>query len=346
MFNNLKIAVVGAGNVGRTLSVMLSSNNYNVEAVIGVDPSSIHIDNSCAYDIDGDFGKKTHLVHIVPNVADLSDDIDIIFVCTKIFDAVPLLRILRKKIKPDGAIVTIQNLFWIDRMSKLVHPKNSVCMYLDFACVTKHNVTYVKNFDGIKLGIYNKDAYPALTIVHEVLSSFCKVTDVKDIIGFSIGRSIINTTINSLGAISGYTLREILLDRNGKYLFKKLISEEVNLFNKLNIKICPYDNKLDYYLFTENSFRGKIYRSRIFRLLRINNGNVVSTALRDFEYNRKSELLVVLDSFVKHAGLKHLRIPYTKEIFEMLKEISHGKRRIHELAFYEKRLVNIGEWLW
>lgn len=343
MFNDLKIAVVGAGNVGRTLSVMLACNDYDVEAVIGSNNASICIEDKYLYDIDGDFGKKSHLVKIVPTVEDLSEDLDIIFVCTKIYDAVPVIKVLRKKIKSNGAIVTIQNLFWIDRVASIIYPKNSVCMYLDFACSTKNNVTYVKDFDGVKLGVYSKDAYEPLNIVHQVLSSFCKVTDVKDIVGFSSGRSIINTAINSLGAVSGYSLKDILLDRNGRYLFKKIIYEEVNLFDKFNIKIYPYDNKLDYYLFTENSFRGKIYRSKIFGLLRKNNGNVVSSTLRDFENNRKSELMVVLDSFVKHAGLKNIRIPYTKEIFEMLKEISNGKKRIHKDAFYEKRLVNIGE---
>ena len=105
----------------------------------------------------------------------------------------------------------------------------------------------------------------------------------------------------------------------------------------------PYDDKLDYYEFTKNSFRGKIYRHKIIRLLIKNNGEVRSSALRDFENKRKSELIITMDSFLKHSAQKSIDVPYTKEIFKILNEISKGEKRINENVFYEKRLVSIGE---
>lgn len=342
----IKIGIVGAGNVGRVLGVILSVSGYSVEVVTGTKAHNIQIDNYSAYEIAGDFGNKSYLVKVIPEVNNLQDNLDMIFVCTKIFDAIPVLRILQKKIKPDGAIVTIQNNFWIDRVVNYINPENLVLMYLDFSCATIGKRTQVRNFDGIKLGVLRKEAYQKMEVVHDILSNVCKVKDTSDIIGLTIGRSIINTTISSLGAISGLKLKDILLDRNGRYLFIKSIEEKVKLFKSVGIKITPYDNKLDYYMFVENSWKGKIYRHKIIKLLINNNGNIRSSALRDFENKRKCELIVTLDSFLKHSVLKKIDTPYTREIYSMLNEISKGERTIYADAFYEKRLVDIGVKKW
>lgn len=346
MKNPIKIGIVGAGNVGRTLSVMLSANGYYVEAVTGKSPHNIQIDNYTAYEITGDFGNKQYLVRVIADIVDLSKDLDIIFVCTKIFDAVPMLKVLREKIKPTGAIVTIQNMFWIDRVASLVDPNNMVCMYLDFSCKTVGKKTYVKNSDGIKLGVVRKEAFDKLEMVHDVLSNVCRVKDTNDIVGITLGRNIINISISSLGAISGLKLKDILLDRNGRYLFVKIIEEEMSLLNLMNIKVMPYDGKLDYYKFLKNDIPGKLYKRKIMRLLIKNNGNIVSSALRDFEFGRKSELLVVLNNFIKYSSFRGLKVPYIREIYDMLCQISKNERRISEDAFYDKKLVKIGEKKW
>lgn len=342
MFKPLKIGIVGAGNIGRVLGVTLSVSGYAVEMVTGKNPHNIQIDNYCAYEIAGDFGNKSYLVNVLDDVEDLSDNLDIIFVCTKIFDAIPILSRLESKLSPIGTIVTIQNNFWIDRIVKYIDPSKLVFMYLDFSCATIGKCTQVKNYDGIKLGILRKEAYPMMENVHDILSNVCKVKDTRDILGFTTGRSIINTTISSLGAVSGLKLKDILLDRNGKYLFVKTIEEKVKLFKKIGVKITPYDGKLDYYLFTNNSFRGKIYRHKMIKLLIQNNGNVRSSALRDFENNRRCELIVTLNSFLKHSAFKNISVPYNKQLYVMLNEISKGDRRINENAFYDRQLVNIG----
>lgn len=342
MNNPITIGIIGAGNVGRVLGVILTMSGYSVELVTGTSSHNIQIDNYTAYEIAGDFGDKSYLVKVLDEVEDLSENLDIIFVCTKIFDAITVLPKLKEKLKENGAIVTIQNNFWIDRVVNYYDPKNLVFMYLDFSCATIGKKTQVKNFDGIKLGILSKDAYPMLENVHDVLSNVCRVKETKDILGLTLGRSIINTTISSLGAISGLKLKDILLDRNGRYLFVRSIQEKVYLFQSSGIHILPYDNKLDYYMFTTNNLKGKVYRHKIIKLLIKNNGNIRSSALRDFENKRKCELIVTLDSFLKHSAIKQIPAPYTRELFDMLNEISKGERRIYENAFYEKRLLNIG----
>ena len=58
----LKIAIVGGGNVGRFLSTMLVSLGYNVELVCRAKHRSVQIDNSLLFEIKGDFGDKSYLI--------------------------------------------------------------------------------------------------------------------------------------------------------------------------------------------------------------------------------------------------------------------------------------------
>ncbi len=339
----IRIGIVGAGNVGRVLAVMLSSSGYYVEAVTGKSPHNIQIDNYSAYEINGDFGNKQYLVRVLADIEDMSDDLDVIFVCTKIFDGIGNLKTLRPKIGPNCSVVTIHNMFWMDRVATVVDPNNMVCMYLDFSCVTVGKKTFVKNSDGIKLGVVRKEAFEKLELVHDILSNVCIVKDTNDIVGLAISRNIINVAISALGAISGMRLKDILLDRNGRYLFCKIIEEEMALFKKIKIKVLPYDGKLDYNLFLKKSISGRLYKRKYMRLLIKNNGNIVSSALRDFELGRKSELIVLLNNFLKTAGFNGVSVPYLREIYEMLCQISKNERRISENAFYDKNLVKIGD---
>ena len=341
MNDPIKIGIVGVGNVGRILGVKLSSCGYFVEAVTGVSPHNIKIDNYYAYEISGDFGELSYLVRVVDTEDDLSNDLDVVFVCTKIHDAIEICKKIKSKIKEDGAIVTIQNMFWIDDVMSIVPDNNLVYMILDFACITNNNETQVINFDGIKLGICSKEAYHNLQRVHDILVNICKVQDTNDFMGLAIGRNIINTAIASLGGLSALSLGEILNDRIGKYLFVKIIEEEVELFKFLKINILPYDNKLNYYLFTSKTLKGFLYRKKIIKLLKKNNFYVQSSALRDFENKHKSELLIVLQNFLKKANKHGINTPNIQRIFDMLIEVSQNKRDIDKKNFLDKILLDL-----
>ena len=58
---NLKIAVVGGGNIGRVFSTLLVSHGYDVELVCRNNHRAVKIDNSFAFEISGDLGEKTYL---------------------------------------------------------------------------------------------------------------------------------------------------------------------------------------------------------------------------------------------------------------------------------------------
>jgi len=123
---------------------------------------------------------------------------------------------------------------------------------------------------------------------------------------------------------------------NLRKLFINLVEEGMKLFESFNVKIMPYDNHLDYYLFLQNSLKGKIYRHKMMNLLKKNNGCVCSSILYDLERNRKNcEVLTVVKSFVNHAQLKKIKIPIINSLYQIIMDIKEGKRRINKNIYKE-----------
>lgn len=340
MKSDIKIGIIGAGGVGQALAVALTSEDYDVE-VASRSPKGIRIDNACSFSIMGDLGDKTYLVPTVKSYQEFQSDKDIIILATKARDAVAVIAEAQSKLKPDGVIVTIQNMFFVDSIMKLIPSEKSVCMYLDMSFKETDNGVVVCASGGATVGVYSKDAYVGLKKFSDVLSSVIPVDKTADVFGFVLGRNILNWAISSLGAISGLKLGDILCDRNGRYLFTKIISEGYFLCKKFRIQVVPYANELDYELFTTKSLKGWLYRRKMLKIIRKNNYNVRSSALADLEKGKHTELEFLLAKVLNYAEKCRFSMPYVKAIYSMLKEIENGTRRIEENAFYDKMLIEI-----
>ena len=247
----VKIAVVGGGNVGKVLSTTLISLGYDVELVCRDKHRAIRIDNSYAFDIKGSFGDKSYLVPFVSSIDELSSKKDIIIFATKSYDMLNRVSSCMHKLTPKGMVVTIQNSYSINKLYNLIPPEASVCMYCDFACKNIDKVTYVKDFNGVTLGVYDKKAINRMKLLKRIFDDFTKVSITKDIVGFTMGRNIINGAISLLGGISGLKLKDILKCHKGRKLFCKVIEESYNVCRRHRIDVIPYNNQLDYEKFVK-----------------------------------------------------------------------------------------------
>lgn len=336
----ISVGIIGSGNVGTAFSVALASAGVDVE-LVSRRVKGVMIGNSINFEIIGSFGNKSHLVPIVQNVDSFTTKKDIIIVCTKSHDAMAILPDIPKHLKKDGAIVTIHNAFWVNDLKKLIPPEISVCMYMDISCIINNNKTYVNSTGGITLGIYDKNALNAMHLVKSVFEKIINTNETNNLYGFLLSRGIMNTTISLLGAISGMRLGGVLNDRNGRYLFVRLMTESVQLFNKIGIDILPYNGQLDYYKFIKNTIPSMWYRHKFIKLISKNNRHIRSSALVDIERGKKPEIIPHVKGILKIANDYSIEIPFTAEVFKILLEIVKGECRIEKNIFYDKRLVNI-----
>jgi len=327
--DQIKIGIVGGGNIGRFLSTMLMSCGYDVELVCRSNHKAIRIDNSYAFEIKGDYGDKSYLVPFVESIDKLSSKKDIMIFATKSFDMLDRINGCMHKLTPKGMIVTIQNIFSIDKLYDLIPPESSVCMICDFACMKIKKVTYVKNFRGVTLGVYNKKAVSRMKLLAKVLSCCFEVHIAKDFVGFAMGRNIINGAISILGGISGLKLDKLLSSYKGRKLFYKIIEEAYKVCKKYRIDVIPYNNQLDYERFVSKTISGAVYRHKIFKVLRKQNGHIKSSALDNLEHGERTEIRCLMDTIINYGKKTNTKIECIKLLDETLKEIEQGKLNIH-----------------
>ena len=333
--SEIKIGIVGGGNIGKVFSTILVSLGYDVELVCRDNHRAIKIDNSYAFNIKGDFGDRSYLVPYVNSIDDFSSKKDIIIFATKSYDMLDRISSCLKYLTPKGTIVTIQNVYSIDKLLNLIPAESSVCMMCDFACQTVNKVTYVKDFHGVTLGVYNKKAVNRMKFVARILDDFMKVYITKDIIGFTMGRNIINGAISLLGGISGLKLKDILKSTKGRKLFCKIIEESYNVCRRYRINVLPYNNQLDYNKFVKKSINGMLYRRRIIKMLIRLNGHIKSSALYDIENGNKTEIGCLIDSIKMYGTKTKTSTKYISLLNTVLDEIEEGKRCVCKHVFNE-----------
>ncbi len=332
---NLKIAVVGGGNVGRVLSVLLSSAGYDVEMVCRDNHRAIKIDDSYAFEVCGDFGRKSYLIPFVTSMDELKEKKDIIIFATKSFDMLSRVGSCLSHLTPTGTVVTIQNMYSIDKLFNLIPPECSVCMVCDFATFTQNKITYVRNYNGVTLGVYNKKAIPRMHLVEAVFNDIMKTTITKDIVGFAMGRNIINGAISLLGGISGLPLKDILQCKKGCKIFCKIIEETYTVCRRFRINVLPYNNQLFYDKFIERSHAGHKYRKRIIKALINKNGMVRSSAIDDLQKGNHTELRCLLDCILEYGKRSRTSTDTLEFLDEILKSIEKGESRINKNIFSE-----------
>ena len=330
---NIKIAVVGGGNVGRVLSVLLSSAGYSVEMVCRDNHRAIKIDDSYAFEVCGDFGRKSYLVPFVTDLSLLKEKKDIIIFATKSFDMLDRVADCLGHLTPKGTIVTIQNSYSIDKLYSLIPPESSVCMVCDFATFTQNKVTYVRNYNGVTFGVYNKDAIARMHLVEEVFDDIMETHITRDIIGFAMGRNIINGAISLLGGISGLPLKDILSCKKARRIFCKIIEESYTVCQRFKINVLPYNNQLDYKRFTERTYNGAKYRHKILKALVKQNGMVRSSAIDDLQKGNKTELRGLIDCILEYGRKSKTNTQTLYFLDGVLRSIETGKKRINKNIF-------------
>ena len=334
---DIKIAVVGGGNIGKTFSTLLVSSGYDVELVCRDNHRAIKIDNAYAFDIQGDFGNKSYLVPFVTHVDDLSSKKDIIILATKSFDMLERVQGCIKHLTENGMIVTIQNICTLDKLFQLIPAENSVCMVCDFTSTTLKKMTYVYNSHGITLGVYDRNAIKKMNLLKDILNDIMPVHTTKDVVGFVMSRNILNTAISLLGAMSGLHLKDILKIRNGRKIFCRIIEESYLICKKYRINVLPYNNQLEYNKFVERSLSGWLYRRKIIKVLKVQNGNIKSSALEDIENGKPTEIRTVLDTLICYGKRAKLATPTLSAIDEILREVESRNRNIGSYILNDNR---------
>ena len=337
--NRVKIGVVGAGAIGGVISAMLAEKGYDVEVAKRYN-SDIVLDDYVNLEVLGSFGNRNILVKAVNGVAGFTSQKDVIFVLTKAYDAPDVARQALQFLKPNGIIVSSQNVMNVEQMLNVVGTPRLFALIINWTAVRHNKATMEVTRPGnMIIGNFGAEGEAYLTIIQSILQSIAPTEISNNIIGDIWSRTIINSVIGSLGALTGYNLGVTMLVPNAKPVMTKMIFEAMDLAKDLKVNVKNYGS-LDYYQFTEHGLRAWLYRQTILRRLRKQNGKVVSSLMTSIENNVKCEIDYLNGYFIHLGKQLNKTVPVNRRVYDMVKEIENGYRSMFIENLIDKYLLN------
>lgn len=325
--SEIKIGIVGAGAVGGVIGALLSEKGYDVEVAKRYN-SDIVLDNYVNLEITGVFGSKNILVKAVNGVNGFTTKKDVIFVLTKAYDAPEVAKQCLPHLTDNGIIISSQNVMNVEEMINVVGSDRLFALIINWSAVRFNKATMEVTRPGnMIIGNFGDKSAKYLEAMKRILSNIAPTEISNNIIGDIWCRTIINSCIGSVGALTGLNLGKSMMFPTTKHIFVNIIFEAMSLAKALNVAVKNY-GALNYYEFTKRGFKAFLYRRKMLRRLKKQNGHFVSSCQRAIENNQKSEIDYLNGYFVK-LGQKHsVSVPTNKRMFDMVKEIEKGERHM------------------
>ena len=239
----MKIVIFGAGAIGSLFGGLLSEKNNVI--LYGRQP---HVDivKNKGLSITGKtiFNKK---LSATSNIKDIKSDIDLIIISVKAYDTIKSLKTIKKIIKDDTKIITIQNgLGNISKIQESFNQKNIIggtttqaALYLEPGLIIHTGIgkTFLGEIDG-------KISKRLKKIVELFNESGIKTNHSEDINKEIWIKTIINSSINPLTTIfqckNGYLLKNPILSN----IMKLICKESCNIASSNGLDI-DYDEILN-----------------------------------------------------------------------------------------------------
>ncbi len=108
---------------------------------------------------------------------------------------------------------------------------------------------------------------------------------------------VINSCINSLGAVTGLTLGSLLASHRIRCIFMELMREAIDVSDAMGIKVEPGGGgKLDYYKFVSgDGFLSKVKRHATIRLIGFRYRRIKSSSLQSLEPADPPKWIILTD---------------------------------------------------
>lgn len=331
-----KIAVVGAGAIGGITAAFLAKAGWNVE-IVCKHQETVDLACSTGLRITGIKGEHRVPVRAVKDITDLSEPKDLILLATKAAECVDAARQSLPFLKDDGALVSLQNGICEEALAEVVGRDRIVGCVVGWGA-TMHGPGDLEMTSGGEFVVGSIDAQPdpRLATVRQMLSEIVPARISDNMMGELYGKLIINSCINSLGAITGQTLGRLLASWKVRSIFTELMREAMAVAAAMKIKVAPGGGgKLDYYRFLEgDGVVPTLKRHAMIRIIGFKYRRLTSSSLQSLQRGRKTEV-DYLNGFICDQGRKHgVPTPMNDTLVAIIKQIEDGDRTIgvHNMA--------------
>jgi 2-dehydropantoate 2-reductase len=306
---------------------MLASKGYDVEITKKSD-NALTIDNMINLEINGEFGDKSCLIKNVKNNQFTSQK-DVLIMCTQSFSTAGALKEVYKYLKPNGIVISMQNVLNINEILKIVPKERYVALIVDWTATRiNNNQVFVLRKANMHIGVFSDKAKVFLPIVKKIFDAVQPTIIQDNMMAFIASRFTLNCALSCVLSVTGFKLKFTMQKKTARKLIVGMISEMLQVFEAFGIEVPPYCGMLDYKKFTEKSLSGWWYRRLMFNRFIRQNGNMSSSILKALENKKKSELDSMCARIVDMAKEKGIDVPFNETVANFLYDVEEGKESI------------------
>ncbi len=324
-----RIAVVGAGAIGGVTAAFL--------AQAGHDPALVckHMEIAKRAKAPGlrVFGVRGELrapVHAVERVPQLEGPLDLVFLATKATDMLEAAQELLPLLSPDSLVVSQQNGICEEALAQVLGRERVVGCVVGFGA-TMHGPAEVEMTSGGEFVIGNLDHQddPRLEPVRRLMDLVAPTRISNNIMGELFAKLIINSCINSLGAITGLYLGELLARARARRVFIAIMREAMAVADAMGIEVEKgAGGKLDFRAFLAEAPLAGFKRHLLIRLIGFKYRRLKSSSLQSLERGKPTEIDYLNGYLVAKGRKLGVPTPVNSRVVELVKAIEEGRRRV------------------
>ncbi|MFX1538147.1 MAG: ketopantoate reductase family protein, partial [Promethearchaeota archaeon] len=327
----MQVLIVGAGAIGGVIAAHLAEHNVDLTLVAKY-PELVELIKSRGIHLQGVEKPRKVVVNAVPKIEDLQGKFDTVFLAMKATDVKEAAKAILPFLKEDSMVVTLQNGIVEDDVGKIVGRSRVIGAVVGWgATMVEPGVIEKTSHGEFIIGMWDLSKNNNhLELVAELLR-YCEPVRITDnIYGVLYSKLTANAGINSLGAICGLHLGEMLGNKRNRLLLMGIIAEAVQVAQKLDIqfeKISGVD--ISRLALTRADSRLNLLKKHMFiRAMGFKFRKVKSSTLQSLERGRPSEIDYLNGYIVKKGESLDVATPINTAIVQLVKEIEKGKRKI------------------
>ncbi|MBT8287291.1 MAG: 2-dehydropantoate 2-reductase [Bacteroidia bacterium] len=358
MTANPKIAMIGAGAIGGSISALLDENGYHL-MVFDKDNNHVEQVNSHGLLVDGLDGKRVY--NNLNFQTELTGEFDIIFLAVKSISTRSAIDELPKHLKPNGVLVSLQNGINNDQIMQKFSIDQYIAGVVGYGAsnIEPGHIRITSKEKSFVIGFLNGHVDDRIRLVAEVLGVVGEVTVSTNILGDQWGKLAMNCIINPFCAIYDQTFGENVRNKHIRHQMQKVLAEVIAVGEKSGIQFTKLGKKYDIVKFFalhnymdeitkhKKSLKNKLlnsfemFKSKLMLFLIISkHGKIKSSIWQDLQHGLKTEI-DYLNGYIEVLGDEHnIETPMntwvTREIRGLEKRIAMGMTYIEAMNDFSK----------
>lgn len=324
----MRAAIYGAGAMGTVLGAHIARAGRQIDLITRNLPhvNALKADGAT---IAGTVDFTVPVTALTPD--EMAGEYDIIFLMTKQRENVNICEFLRKFLKSDGAICTMQNGLPEPSVVSVVGEERTLGCAVSWGATFKGEGQAILTSSPEKL-TFSLGAYsvnnPNLVKAAELLSCMGKVKIENNFIGVRWAKLAINSAFSSLSAITGMTFGEVATDNKAKTIALSMLNEAFAVAKSCDVKIEKIQGHDIVKIYRCKGGIKRLIALKLLPLAMKNHKDIVSGMYYDLKAGKKCDIDFINGVIYDNAKKSGIPAHFNKKVLEIAHKIENKELEI------------------